>query len=123
MDDNSRLEAFALAASRHLNERGARTRLAKAIDVKPQTLSGWINGSRMPPVEKVSEIEEHLALPPGTLTVHLGYLPLAAKDVTITSTEEAIIADQRFDGSQKRLLFQMIDQLLAAQERREQQQE
>ncbi len=37
-------------------ERGGNNRLAKAIGVSPQMLSQWVNGARMPPIEKLQAL-------------------------------------------------------------------
>ena len=38
---------------KYFPERGGGNRLAKAIGVSPQLMSQWVNGARMPPVEKL----------------------------------------------------------------------
>jgi transcriptional regulator with XRE-family HTH domain len=118
-DAERRAEAFGLAVARHLTRRGDQTRLGEALDLKPSTLSGYVNGKRIPPVEVAAAMERHLDLDPGTLTVHLGYLPLEAGEVNITSTEEAIIADGRLTGSQKSHMLWLFGELVGTREQSE----
>lgn len=114
--NDQRQEAFAEAARRHLEPRGRQVEVAEKMGVPPTTLNGWVTGRRAIGVEEAIELERALDLEPGRLTIHLGFLPPDARDVTIASSEEAIIADNRLSGRQKRTLLDLLDQLAETNE-------
>ena len=66
----------------------------------------WITGISEPSRPKVLAIEEFLDLEPGTLSRHLGWLPIGAP--AIADPEAAVIADARFTGEQKRVMLQLM---------------
>lgn len=115
MDTDARREAFSLAAKQHL-PRGRQRVVAERLGVPTTTLSGWVTGTRMPSIEEAIRLEEAMELEPGTLTIHLGFLPPAARDVNIVSVEEAVIADERLDGEQKRIVLDLIRQMVRSNE-------
>ncbi|MCD8349182.1 MAG: helix-turn-helix transcriptional regulator [Planctomycetaceae bacterium] len=106
-------------------ERGGNNRLAKAIGVSPQTLSQWINGSRMPPIEKLQALVTvfgisiqalcglpEAAKPPRRLTkVQQGRL--AAIDTMIfllTRQRDALLGKK--DGGDMRKVFTAIKEMV-----------
>lgn len=107
----TRREAFQLSLGRHLSERGAQTRLADELGVPLTTVNSWLS-TRIPddPLQ-VFEIERVLDLEPGTLSRSLGYMPMDAVDVSITTPEEAIIADGSLGRDDKEVLLMMLRKL------------
>lgn len=99
--------SFSLAFSRVLQRRDQR-RIAERLGVSESTVSGWKKGRHVPEVETAVEIERILGLKPGELTVHLGFLPLEAGEVTITTPESAVIADDTLTGRDKRLVLDLL---------------
>lgn len=55
------------------------------------SVSNWLAGRQIPGPDVVFAMEKLLAVPPGALSRHLGYLPLAA--VEVRTVAEAIAAD------------------------------
>jgi len=55
---------------------------ADDLGASPRTVRSWIRGERVPAPSMVFALERHLALPPGTLSTHLGYLPASSDDVS-----------------------------------------
>lgn len=116
MDRDDRLNAFALAVQQHLETRGSKTEVARTMGVPLSTLSGWINGTRGIGVQEAIDLESAIGVDPGALTIHLGFLPPHAREVTIASTEEAVIADSRLAGDQKRLVLDLVRQMVRSNE-------
>jgi len=42
-------------------------RLARALDVRPQTVNKWVKGENRPPIERWSDLEQALELRQGTI--------------------------------------------------------
>lgn len=83
---------FADALAAELGNRGiSQASLAEAVGMKQNTVSRWVRGDFAPPTETVFAIEVALVLAPGTLSKHLGYLPLGvdAPPVSISSSIDA----------------------------------
>lgn len=115
MDTEPRREAFSLAVNQYL-PRGKQRAIADELGIPPTTLSGWVKGRRTPSNDEAIQLEEVLELEPGTLTVHLGFLPLGAREVNIASVEEAVIADARLGGDQKRIVLDLIRSMVRSNE-------
>jgi transcriptional regulator with XRE-family HTH domain len=106
---NAHATNFGLALAAVL-QRGDQTRLAQALDSSTSTISGYVKGESEPPPRTAVRIEEVLGVEPGSLTIHLGYLPPAARDISITTPEEAIIADASLTGRAKRVLLDLLSE-------------
>jgi hypothetical protein len=81
------------------------------VDVVGLRCPGVVDGQEPlghPAVETAVLIEQTLALEPGHLTVHLGFLPIAGGTVEIRSPEEAVIADATLSGRDKRLVLDLL---------------
>lgn len=68
----------------------------------PSTVRDWIEKSAPEP-EIVFYMEGYLLQPPGTLSQHLGYLPLDARSVT--TTEQALMNDPQLDTGARDILI------------------
>jgi hypothetical protein len=69
----------------------------------------WEKAIWAPAPAKVFEIERLLALPPGSLSRHLGYLPVTGAQASVTS---AIDSDPKLDEHAKGLLTGMYRSLV-----------
>lgn len=78
--------------------------LAAAVGVKQNTVSRWVNGSLTPEHFRVFEIERTLNVPPGALSVHLGYLPVPADRVPCTIVDAIREAPELQDFHREALL-------------------
>ena len=101
---------FAAALRRHRQGSGFPTqaRLAAMLDVSWHAVGSWEKAIWAPAPAKVFEIERVLALPPGSLSHHLGYLPVAGAQPSVSS---AIDADPKLDERAKGLLTEMYRSL------------
>lgn len=70
----------------------------------------WGRGATEPNRPTVIKLEELFEMEPGTLSRHLGWLPVNARPAP--DLESAILADERLDEDQKVLLLKMVAQLL-----------
>lgn len=70
-------------------------------------VKNWINGKTEPSRPTVIAVEAFLDLVPGTLSRHLGWLPVGAPEVP--EPEAAVIADTRFTGEQRRILLALME--------------
>lgn len=74
-------EAFQSALSAELSTAG-RKAVIERLDISRALLSGWSTGKEGPPrPDQIFEIEDALGLPGGTLSRHLGYVPVGASSV------------------------------------------
>lgn len=103
-------ERFGLALSAAMR-RGDQARLAVALDLSTSTINGYAKGASEPPPRTAVAIEQVLGVEPGSLTIHLGYLPPSAAEVSVSDIEGAIISDERLDGRSKRLLLELVSQM------------
>lgn len=71
------------------------------------TVRKWITGEREPSRPKVLAIEAVLELEPGTLSRHLGWLPVGAEPVP--TVEAAILADPDLTAGQKNILLAALN--------------
>lgn len=109
MNRATRRQAFGTALARAREEAGysRQADLAEELGVDQRKVSQWERGKIEPDREMMPLIELALELPPGTLTRHLGYLPLnydpnlAAEPDVIT----AVISDHRLDDDGRSALF------------------
>ena len=81
------------------------------------TAQKWTKGVSEPLRPKVTEIERLLELEPGTLSRHLGWLPVNAP--AVPDVEAAILADSRFSEDQKVLLLGLVSQMLRGEGRQD----
>lgn len=102
-------EDFRVALRGALEQAGwSQAKLGQALglpeSVQQTRVSTWLNGSQHPPPPPVvCQIEEVLDLAPGTLTLHLGYLPPRAR-TEVRSVPDAIDADPALDARARRAL-------------------
>jgi hypothetical protein len=68
--------------------------------------NSWINGKTEPSRPTVTAIESLLDLDPGTLSRHLGWLPVGAPE--IPDPEAAVIAYPHYTGEQRRVLLALM---------------
>lgn len=79
--------------------------LAERAGIKPSTLSSWEKGLNEPPPDAVFGIEQALGLKPGTLSHHLGYVPVGAE--SIVGVEEAVLSDLTLNDYRQGLLLEL----------------
>lgn len=77
--------------------------LADRVGAGESTVSNWCAGRDEPRPRAVFAIEETLGLQAGTLSRHLGYLPVAEWEAV--SLEAAILADPVLDDVQRSALL------------------
>ncbi len=88
-------EAFATALRQARERRGLRQdELAEELGYRQSSLSAWESAKSLPTAEDVFRTEALLDLDPGTLSRHLGYLPV---DAGSPSTEAVIREDDHLD--------------------------
>lgn len=82
--------------------RGAipQTAMAKDLGVSQGSISGWEHATNEPPLSRLAEIEEYLALPRGTLLVDAGYVAEAA----VALGSGVVLALARLDAAIARLI-------------------
>jgi transcriptional regulator with XRE-family HTH domain len=68
----------------------SQAKLGVAVGRAQTTVSDWVLGNAEPPASVVFDLERILALAPGTLSRHLGYLPL---EVYRPTFEDAVRVD------------------------------
>jgi len=102
---------FAAALRRHRQGSGFPTqaRLAAMLDCSWHAVGAWERAIWAPSPEKVFEIERLLALTPGTLSSHLGYLPVTGAQPSVLA---AIDADPKLTSESKELLVGMYKSLV-----------
>lgn len=105
-DAEARHVAFGNALRQALRVKGmTQEELAEAIGRKQPMISGWINGKRSPETTDLAfEVERAIGVDPGTLTVHLGYLPPEAVR-TVASFESVLLADPGLNDDEKEMLL------------------
>jgi transcriptional regulator with XRE-family HTH domain len=96
------LRAFGGALERSLGNH-SREWLRQQLGVSPAAIGNYIAGTNQPGMDKVFKMEKCLGLPPGSLSRHLGYLPLEA--VPVVTVPQAIKADSMLDPGGRRLLL------------------
>jgi transcriptional regulator with XRE-family HTH domain len=69
---------FAAALREHLDDVDL-GRFAADLGVSERTVRSWMRGERVTSPDTVFAIERRLSLEPGSLSAHLGYLPLDAR--------------------------------------------
>lgn len=87
--------AFGQALGEALAARGmTQSELGARLGFQQGTVSGWVTGLNPPERRQtVFELERALELPPGHLSLHLGYLPPAAAGAPVVDVETAIRLD------------------------------
>lgn len=83
-------------------------RLARALQLRPQTVNKWVKGENTPPLERWASIEAALGIEPGTLMHHAseGLPPVPYRD----ASEEAAQLRKEVDALKK-----VVSQLIAGQ--------
>lgn len=80
--------------------------LAEAVGVTQGTVSYWLNGRNLPGPERVFELETAMDLAPGTLSAHLGYVPVPR--TSAASCEEAVLACADLDDLGKDAVISVL---------------
>lgn len=57
--------------------RWTQARLARRLGVSQPTIGNWLRGRYVPTPDEVFAMEQALAIAPGELAIHLGYIPAA----------------------------------------------
>lgn len=95
------IHQYAKALTELLNTKGkSQTALAKELGVTPSTISNWSTAKNEPDPQQVFRTETALGVPPGTLSRHLGYLPVGESAGVLS----AIDADSALAPNAKRAL-------------------
>lgn len=79
--------------------------------VSQPAISAWLKGESEPSATIVFEAERVLELPPGRLSVLLGYLPPEAVDAPAMTFEQVVTSDPLLDDAAKRGLLAMYREL------------
>jgi transcriptional regulator with XRE-family HTH domain len=115
-----RLRPFGEALAEALVARGRTQReLADALGITQSAISAWKYGNAEPAPPTVFRIERALGVDPGSLSVHLGFVPAGA-DVSALgggaySFEAAIAGDGRLDERGRRVLRAAYRELVRAE--------
>lgn len=70
----------------------SQSELGQLVGVKQSTMSSWVNGVAAPSPDTVFALEAAIKVPPGSLSRHLGYVPLDAAKTALT-VKAAVHAD------------------------------
>jgi transcriptional regulator with XRE-family HTH domain len=120
-DRAAQREAFAAALFHVMDLKGVTHRqLGEALGLSHTVFSGWRSGDHEPAPWTVFKVEKALDLPPGFLSIHLGYVPPEARSsiFPVESFEALLDADANLDDRAKRLLKTMYAELRTPQPRR-----
>lgn len=79
--------------------------LASRVGVTASAVGLWEKGGSVT-VENAVAVERALDLEPGTLSRHLGYVPVDASETV--APEAAVAADRSLTGSQRRALLDVL---------------
>lgn len=85
--------------------------LAERFGTSQSTVSAWMHGKKTRPVV-VFAIEDILGLDPGTLSRHLGYLPVVTKGATPATFDDCVEGDRLLSASQKSVVKQMYEEFV-----------
>lgn len=81
--------------------------LAAALNKTQPMISAWIQGKRAPESPELAfEVERAIGVDPGTLSVHLGFIPPEAAR-TVASFESVVLADTGLSDDEKELMMAM----------------
>jgi len=121
-DREPQRKAFAEALGHIMDLKGVTHReLGDQIGLSHTVFTGWRNLDHEPPPATVFEVERSLGVPPGFLSIHLGYLPPEARANTFPSEFEALVdADPSLDDRARRMLKVMYSELRTPRQRRRQ---
>ncbi len=95
--------------------------LAERMSVSQATVSTWLSGKRTPEPPTVFRLEEVLRVPPGSISHHLGYLPVS-DPVTFDFAEplrtaqlarEVLTADPRLSEDDIEIIMRIIERALS----------
>lgn len=92
--------------------------LASKAGVTQAAVSGWESGTYVPEPAVVFKLERTLRVPPGYLSVHLGYVPADAQTTVTGDVERAVLGSPVLDSHDKRALVAMFRQLARRPRRR-----
>jgi transcriptional regulator with XRE-family HTH domain len=115
---SEQLESFGRALAATLKAKGLTTGALlhvasdKGGESGRNSVNRWILGKNEPSRPKVQAIEAVLELEAGTLSRHLGWVPVGAKDVP--TVEAAILADSQLTASQKNILLAALHDFRSA---------
>jgi len=99
------MAAAEIQSTAELHRRG----ILAGMEKTQSSFAHWIRGESEPSRPEVLTLEEICDVEPGTLSRHLGWIPLeASTDVTI---EEAVLADPSINAANKAILLGLITQL------------
>lgn len=113
-------KAFADALFHVMELKGVTHRdLGEQIGLSHTVFTGWRNGDHEPSPSTAFAVERALEVPPGFLSIHLGYLPPEARTATFPTEYEALIdADPSLDDRARRMLRVLYAELRTPQQRR-----
>lgn len=113
-------KAFADALFHVMELKGVTHReLGEAIGLSHTVFTGWRNGDHEPAPTTAFDVERALGVPPGFLSLHLGYLPPEARAFTYPTEFDALInEDPSLDDRARRMLRVMYAELRTPQQRR-----
>ncbi len=95
--------AWANAVLIAINAAGSsRAKLGAAVGVTKQSVDRWLAEPAPPKPDVVFAIERHLGATPGTISAHLGYVPVGAP--VPASVPDAIDADSHLSPTAKGIL-------------------
>lgn len=83
----------------------------------PGTISHWEKGESPPEPPVVFALEDRLGLTPGTLSQHLGFLPVAA-DAAPCTVETALVSDLHLTEDRREILRNIYRDFVSTRPRR-----
>lgn len=116
---DERRRAFGGALQKALTvKRMTQVDLAEALGVKQPTVSGWLNAIAVPESPAiVFEVERALDLTPGSLSRHLGFLPIEAVR-SVATVRAAIMDDAALSAEEKAMLLGAYEAAAKSRRRR-----
>lgn len=89
--------------------------LAKLLGVSAQTITNYERAEREPKPLAVFQLEDLLGLPAGTLSHHLGYLPVGVTDEIRPGLIETISATDELDDERRTAVLEVARVMLRHQ--------
>lgn len=85
----------------------SQTQVAAALGCTAQAVQHWVAGKKAPPNARVFALEALLEVGAGTLSKHLGFMPV--KPENIVSVSDAILSDPTLTSSDRQVLRHVYD--------------
>jgi transcriptional regulator with XRE-family HTH domain len=117
--ERSARKVFGAALDATLNsKRLTQADLAGHFGSIQSTVSQWVRGEAEPRPVVVFAIEQALELEPGTLSQHLGYLPIVTHGEAPADLVDVLDADSLLSDSEKDVVRRMYEEFVGRRQRR-----